>query len=344
MSLTPRRSFPATVIVVRPGERVGADGRVESGASDVDQASITGEPLPVTKTRGDDVFAGTVNGTGVLRVRVERAARDSVVARIVALVAEASATKARTQLFIEKIEQRYSVGVVAATLALFALPLAFGCRAATDLAARDDVHDRRFAVRGCAGDHAAAAVRDRERRTARSARQVRRRHGTARADRAGRLRQDRHPHRRKAPPCRGESAVRARSSTRPGCCDSPRRRSGRANIRSRKRWSPPPRSAACRCRRPRSSHRSPVEAWSRPSTEGGSRSAVRYCWTSSIPTRPVAAVIRRLQDAGRTAVVVTIDGVPAGVLGVHRPGASRRPPGGRAADRAHRSHAGAVDR
>ena len=117
---------PGDVILVRPGERVGADGRVESGASDVDQASITGEPLPVTKTRGDDVFAGTVNGTGVLRVRVERAARDSVVARIVTLVAEASATKARTQLFIEKIEQRYSVGVVAATLALFALPLAFG--------------------------------------------------------------------------------------------------------------------------------------------------------------------------------------------------------------------------
>jgi heavy metal translocating P-type ATPase len=117
---------PGDVILVRPGERVGGDGRVLSGASDVDQASITGEPLPATKSVGDEVFAGTVNGTGMLKVRVDRAAYDSVVARIVTLVEEASATKARTQLFIEKVEQRYSVGVVAATLALFALPLAFG--------------------------------------------------------------------------------------------------------------------------------------------------------------------------------------------------------------------------
>src|ERR671938_270650 len=99
------------VIVVRPGERIGADGRVIDGASDVDQASITGEPLPVARTAGDEVFAGTVNGTGALRVRVERAAADSVMARIVALVEEASATKSRTQLFIERVEQRYSAGV-----------------------------------------------------------------------------------------------------------------------------------------------------------------------------------------------------------------------------------------
>lgn len=80
---------PGQVIVVRPGERIGADGRVVSGASDVDQASITGEPLPMAKQPGDDVYAGTFNGTGMLRVRVERAAADSVVARIVAMVEEA---------------------------------------------------------------------------------------------------------------------------------------------------------------------------------------------------------------------------------------------------------------
>ncbi|HEY3606365.1 MAG TPA: heavy metal translocating P-type ATPase [Pseudonocardiaceae bacterium] len=114
------------VVVVRPGERIGADGEVLDGAGDVDQASITGEPLPVAKTVGDEVFAGTLNGTGALRVRVDRAASDTVVARIVALVEEASATKARTQLFIEKVEQVYSVGVVVATLALFFVPLAFG--------------------------------------------------------------------------------------------------------------------------------------------------------------------------------------------------------------------------
>jgi cation-transporting P-type ATPase J len=114
------------VILVRPGERIGADGEVVDGASDVDQATITGESLPVAKSLGDDVFAGTSNGTGALRVRVSRPAGESVIARIVAMVEAASATKARTQLFIEKIEQRYSAGMVTATLGLFVIPLAFG--------------------------------------------------------------------------------------------------------------------------------------------------------------------------------------------------------------------------
>ena len=114
------------LVLVRPGELIGADGEVRGGASEVDQASITGEPLPVLKQPGDEVFAGTLNGTGALRVRVTRPASETVVARIVALVAEASATKATAQLFIEKVEQRYSVGMVAATLALFFIPLAVG--------------------------------------------------------------------------------------------------------------------------------------------------------------------------------------------------------------------------
>jgi cation-transporting P-type ATPase J len=72
------------------------------------------------------VFAGTLNGTGVLRIRVDRAAADTVIARIVTMVQEASATKAKAQLFIEKVEQYYSIGVVAATLAVFFVPLALG--------------------------------------------------------------------------------------------------------------------------------------------------------------------------------------------------------------------------
>ena len=113
-------------ILVRPGARIAADGQVVGGASDVDQATITGEPLPVAKNAGDEVFAGTLNGIGALTVRVDRAAADTVVARIVAMVEEASATKAKTQLFIEKVEQRYSIGMVAATLLLFAVPLLAG--------------------------------------------------------------------------------------------------------------------------------------------------------------------------------------------------------------------------
>ncbi|MFF7450359.1 MULTISPECIES: heavy metal translocating P-type ATPase [unclassified Streptomyces] len=114
------------VLLIRPGERIGADGRVLDGVSEADQATITGEPLPVPKRPGDEVFAGTLNGTGALRVRVERDPADSVIARIVTLVEEASRTKAPTQLFIEKVEQRYSVAVVAATLAVFTVPLLFG--------------------------------------------------------------------------------------------------------------------------------------------------------------------------------------------------------------------------
>jgi cation-transporting P-type ATPase J len=114
------------VVLVGPGEAVAADGVVVAGAADVDQASITGEPLPVAKTRGSEVYAGTVASGGALRVRVVRPASESVVARIAALVEEASRTKARTQLVVETIEQRYSVGVVAVTLAVFGIPLAFG--------------------------------------------------------------------------------------------------------------------------------------------------------------------------------------------------------------------------
>jgi heavy metal translocating P-type ATPase len=125
-SVAPEDLVVGDTILVRPGERVGADGRVLEGTSEIDQATITGEPLPVAKETGDEVFAGTLNGTGALRVVVGRDASDSVIARIVAMVEEASETKAPTQLFIEKVEQRYSLGMVVATLAVFLVPLAFG--------------------------------------------------------------------------------------------------------------------------------------------------------------------------------------------------------------------------
>ncbi|MCV7022007.1 cadmium-translocating P-type ATPase [Mycolicibacterium novocastrense] len=121
------------IVSVRPGERLPADGVVVLGASDVDQSSVTGEPLPVSKSVDDEVFAGTLNGSGALRILVTKDPSDTVVARIVALVAEASATKAKTQLFIEKIEQRYSIGVVVATLALFTIPLLLGADLASTL-------------------------------------------------------------------------------------------------------------------------------------------------------------------------------------------------------------------
>lgn len=113
-------------VVVRPGEKIPADGRVLGGASDVDTAGLTGEPLPVPRAAGDDVHAGTVNGTGTLRVLVTRDPAESVVAGIAAQVQHATDTKSGRQLWIEKIEQRYSVIVVAATVALLGIPLLLG--------------------------------------------------------------------------------------------------------------------------------------------------------------------------------------------------------------------------
>ncbi|WP_017557644.1 heavy metal translocating P-type ATPase [Nocardiopsis baichengensis] len=120
-------------VLVRPGEAVGADGRVVDGRSEVDQATITGEALPADKAPGDEVYAGTLNGSGALTVRVGREAGDAVVARIAAMVEEASRTTSPTQRFIERIEQRYSIGMVAATIAVFAVPLAFGSDPASAL-------------------------------------------------------------------------------------------------------------------------------------------------------------------------------------------------------------------
>ena len=110
-------------ILVRPGERVGADGVVVDGRSEVDQQAVTGESVPVVRAAGDDVLSGTVNGTGALIVEVARPASESVIARIATLVAEASETKAPTQLFIEKVEQTYSVIVVVATLLVLGIPM-----------------------------------------------------------------------------------------------------------------------------------------------------------------------------------------------------------------------------
>ncbi|WP_082897598.1 heavy metal translocating P-type ATPase, partial [Rhodococcus sp. EPR-157] len=114
------------IVVVRPGERISGEGAIVDGSSDIDQSSITGEAIPVFKSVGNDVFAGTINGTGALRVRIDVDPSETVIARIVAMVEHASATKAKKQLFIEKVEQYYSKTVVVSTAAIFAIPMLLG--------------------------------------------------------------------------------------------------------------------------------------------------------------------------------------------------------------------------
>lgn len=100
------------IILVRPGDRISADGFIVSGESSVDEAPVTGESVPVNKGVDDAVFAGTVNGNAALRVRVTAAAQDNTIARVVKLVEEAQEKKAPTERFIDRFSKYYTPAVV----------------------------------------------------------------------------------------------------------------------------------------------------------------------------------------------------------------------------------------
>ena len=110
------------VVVLRPGERVPVDGVVLEGASSVNQAPITGESVPVAKTPGSRVFAGSLNGRGVLNIRAEKPASDSSLARIIHLVENAQAQRARSQIFIDGFARYYTPAMIVFALGLVLLP------------------------------------------------------------------------------------------------------------------------------------------------------------------------------------------------------------------------------
>lgn len=110
------------IIVVRPGERVPIDGRIVAGNSALDESSITGESIPVDKGEGDEVFGGTVNLFGALEVRVTKRAEETVIAKVIHMVEEAQSEAAPTQRVIDKIEQYYATGVIAATVLAAVIP------------------------------------------------------------------------------------------------------------------------------------------------------------------------------------------------------------------------------
>ncbi|ELY54407.1 cadmium-translocating P-type ATPase [Natronococcus amylolyticus DSM 10524] len=111
------------VFVVRPGDRLPLDGVVESGESTVDQSSLTGESVPVTKEPGDEVFSGTINETGSLEVRVTRKAEESAISRLINMVERAQEKRAPTQQLIDRFEQPYVMSVLAMTAVAVALPI-----------------------------------------------------------------------------------------------------------------------------------------------------------------------------------------------------------------------------
>jgi Cd2+/Zn2+-exporting ATPase len=110
---------------VKPGERIGLDGEVVSGQSTIDQAPITGESLPVEKTVGDKVFAGTINQAGSLEYKVTAAANNSTLARIIHAVEAAQGARAPTQRFVDSFSKIYTPAVFLLALAVAVFPPLF---------------------------------------------------------------------------------------------------------------------------------------------------------------------------------------------------------------------------
>jgi Cd2+/Zn2+-exporting ATPase len=112
-------------VLVRPGDRVPCDGVVIAGMSSIDESTVTGESVPVTRGEGASVYAGTINGDGVLTVRVTAPATDNTIARIVRLVTEAQETRAPVERFINRFAKYYTPAVVVVAAAVALLPPLF---------------------------------------------------------------------------------------------------------------------------------------------------------------------------------------------------------------------------
>lgn len=109
-------------VLVKPGELVPMDGMIEAGFSTLNQAPITGESLPVEKTVGDLVFAGTINGSGALKLRIHQPPESSLIQRVIRLVEQAQTEAPPSQQFIERFERGYAKVIVLAGILLATLP------------------------------------------------------------------------------------------------------------------------------------------------------------------------------------------------------------------------------
>ncbi len=123
--VSPEEVEVGEVILLRPGEKIPLDGVISEGATAVNTAALTGESLPVNKTVGDEVLSGSVNQSGLIQVRVTKPFRESTVSRILELVENASAKKAKTENFISRFARWYTPCVVVGALLLALVPPLF---------------------------------------------------------------------------------------------------------------------------------------------------------------------------------------------------------------------------
>ncbi len=113
-------------VLIEPGERIPVDGEVIAGNSAVDESAITGESIPADKLAGDPVYAGTLNKVGILDVRALRSAEQTTLSRIIKLVEEAQESKAPTERFLDRFEQRYAKLIILSVLLFIIIPPLLG--------------------------------------------------------------------------------------------------------------------------------------------------------------------------------------------------------------------------
>lgn len=126
ITVTPESVQVGTIFLIRPGEKIPLDGCIVKGNSEVNQAPITGESIPVAKALDDEVFAGTINGDGLLEAKCTKLAENTVLAQIIRMVGEAQTRRAPSELWVEKFAKIYTpIVMLVAVLILLTLPILF---------------------------------------------------------------------------------------------------------------------------------------------------------------------------------------------------------------------------
>lgn len=121
-TVPPAEVTVGSIVVIRPGDKLPLDGKVIAGSSSVNQASITGESVPFEKKVGDVVFAGTINGDGLLEVETTKIASDTMLAQIIRMVGDAQSKRAPSEMWVEKFAAIYTPAVMIAAILVFMVP------------------------------------------------------------------------------------------------------------------------------------------------------------------------------------------------------------------------------